>query len=161
MAGEQPAERCRYGCREAELVVGLAGRAWGRTTGSPSGGKPGLGLFRFPGYCAEAGARPGGGSSPLFKEATWEESHQDGRRWSAQQRVGLGRGELSPGIAGYLFSHASSFPFFHFQIRGSKRTLFRRPREREAVGWAMAFSFETHALLGSLLSWEGRMGAVG
>lgn len=50
---------------------------------------------------------------------------------------------MSPGIARYLFLH-SSFLFI-FQIRGSKRTLFHRPREK-AVGWAMAFSFETQTL---------------
>lgn len=53
------------------------------------------------------------------------------------------------------------FHSFIFKLEAAKGP-FSIDRGREkAAGWAMAFSFETHTLLGSLLSWDGRMGAVG
>lgn len=58
-------------------------------TGSPSGGKTGAWALQVSWvYCAEAGARPGGGSGPLFQEVAWEGSHQDGACWSTKMADG-------------------------------------------------------------------------
>lgn len=67
-AGERSASHC-HGRHEAESVVDLADRASGRTMGSPSSGKTGALAFQVSWIPAEARARPGAGSSPLFREA--------------------------------------------------------------------------------------------
>ena len=87
-----------------------------------------LWLFRFPGYCTEARARPGVGSSLLLREAAWEGSNQDGRRWSAQHRAGLGRVAGTCEGSGALvwldtFSYTPVFFLSFFKLEAAKGLL--------------------------------------
>ena len=90
--------------------------------------RQGLWLFRFPGYCTEARARPGVGSSLLLREAAWEGSNQDGGRWSAQHRAGLGRVAGTCEGSGALvwldtFSYTPVFFLSFFKLEAAKGLL--------------------------------------